>query len=541
MRRASIFRRAGLGALLTSGFAVAAGGAEGGETLAFVDVAVERGVIFEHRTFQTGEKHMPENMGAGVAIFDYDLDGDLDLYLVQGAPVEAAGPQRWRGNLLLEQQDDGTFVDRTQSSGLGDLGLGMGVVVGDVDGDGWPDLYVTNYGPNVLYRNGGDGSFERLDTASGDLWSTGAAFFDLESDGDLDLYVASYVEFEAEGALFCGNAQTGLRAFCHPDLYRGARDVVYRNEGDGTWTSLDDEVGVMEGDEGRGLGVLAADLDLDGTIDLYVANDTTANYLYRVRDGRLIEGALLAGLAVNGNGEGEASMGLAAGDLDGDGRPELFSTHLDEETNTLYRGAAAGLFLDATDAAGLGVPSRPWVGFGTVMADLDLDGDLDLAVANGHIIDNIAEFDPALRHAQPLQFFVNDGDGRFEERDSGYPALVGRGLAAGDLDRDGDVDLVLTQNGGPALVLDNRAGSGRSVSITFARESIDLWHSRWRTDDGQHRGLERAPSYLSQSAAEVVLACGRDETTLEVSHLDGRRVRFERLRCGRRFILATSH
>lgn len=501
---------------------VAAGSVAGAADL-FLDVTAARGVDFEHRFFPSGDKHMPENMGPGVAILDYDQDGDLDLYFVQGAPVTGKPPVGGAAaNRLLRQEADGRFVDVTAPAGVGDEGVGMGVAVGDYDGDGAPDLYVTNYGPNVLYRNRGDGTFEDVTRAAGvggDAWSTGAAFVDLDQDGDLDLYVAAYLAYDATDNRFCGNAQTGLRAYCHPDVYGGARDSLYLNEGDGTFRDLSAVVGLMAGDEARGLGVAPLDLEGDGRLELYVANDTTANHLYAWDSGTVREQALLAGLAVNGSGRGEASMGLAWADFDGDGAGELVATHLDEETNTLYRPLAPGVYADATEAAGLGVPSLPWVGFGVVALDVELDGDVDLLVANGHIIDNIAAFDPSLSHRQPMQLLLNDGSGHFAEA-AGLPpsvvSIVGRGLAAGDLDRDGDQDLVMTQNGGPALVLDNASDApSLSVRVRFPRSAA--WGGRWLLEaeqTRQTRWFERATSYLSQSAPEMVFAAPRGAATL---------------------------
>ncbi len=513
-----------------------------------VDVTAERGVEFTHRFFPTGEKYMPENMGSGVAVFDYDGDGRLDLYLVQSAPVlaaEQAPPDA--ANRLYRQREDGRFEDVTDRAGVGDRGVGMGVAIGDYDDDGAPDIYVTNFGPNVLYRNRGDGSFENVTASAGVAgrsWSTGAAFIDIDADGDLDLYAAAYLTYDPEEDRFCGNAQTGLKAYCHPDVYGGQTDSFYLNEGGGRFRDVSAQIGLIPGEDSRGLGVAVADFDEDGTLELYVGNDTTANHLYTLGDdGRLREDALLAGVAVNGSGRGEASMGISTADLDGDGRQEFVVTHLDEETNTLYRPIAPGVYVDATEAAGLATPSRPWVAFGVVPIDIELDGDLDLLVVNGHIIDNIAEFDPALSHRQPFQLLRNDGSGRFtEERDGlGIPApLVGRGLATGDLDRDGDVDVVLTQNGDAAILLDNVSHPvDRALTITVRHPRPANWGTRWRLAPGERlqvRWYERAPSYCSQSAPEIVLATGSQAVDVLRRPRSGPSYRYRSLRGERRYV-----
>lgn len=527
-------------------FAAAAASAQAQQVL--VDVTADRGVAFTHRFFPTGEKYMPENMGSGVAVFDYDGDGRLDLYFVQSAPVMATAlPPPEAANRLYRQREDGGFVDVTQRAGVGDRGVGMGVAIGDYDNDGTPDIYVTNYGPNVLYRNRGDGSFEDVTASSGvagKSWSTGSAFVDIDEDGDLDLYAAAYLTYDVHEDRFCGNAQTGLKAYCHPDVYGGQRDSLYLNQGDGSFRDVSESMGLIPGDESRGLGVAVADFDANTTLDLYVGNDTTANHLYTWDgSGGLREDALLAGVAVNGSGRGEASMGISTADLEGDGRQEFVVTHLDFETNTLYRPIAPGVYVDATEIAGLATPSRPWVAFGIVPIDIELDGDMDLLVVNGHIIDNIATFDSALSHRQPFQLLRNDGAGRFSEVREGLGVtepLVGRGLATGDLDRDGDVDVVLTQNGDAAILLDNTTSpSGQALILTVRHPKPADWGTRWALEDGaerQVRWLERAPSYCSQSAPEIILATTDDRADVSEYPRQGSSRRYVNLSAGRRYV-----
>ena len=507
----------------------------------FMEVSEELGVDFVHRHFGSGQKYMPENMGAGVVVFDADGDGRLDLYFLQGSPLGSSGPRqagpRQAQNRLFRQTADGVFDDVTASAGVGDTGYGMGASFGDIDADGDLDLYVTNFGRNVLYRNLGDGSFEDVTAMSGvgcELWSTGSSFFDADRDGDLDLYVVNYIDFSFAKHKFCGNAQTGLRSYCHPDVYDGVGDVLYRNDGTGRFTDISQTAGIRSTAKDKGLGIAVADLDIDGLLDIYVANDSTLNYLY-LADGHggFREEALLAGVGANGSGQAEASMGVEIGDVDGDGRPEIFLTHLDQETNTLYRNRGERLWRDGTRAAGLGDPSLPWVGFGTVLFDHDNDGDLDLLVLNGHIIDNIALFDASRSHRQPAQLFDNNGDGRFEEVSTrlGLAAgLVGRGAVGADLDRDGDVDLVLTQNGGRAIVLRNESGNPNaslSVRLEGRESNRSGFGARLVLEvEGHHsvRWLKSSTSYLSQGPpqAHFGLASAKEATMLGVYWPSGR-------------------
>ncbi len=542
-----------LGLLGTS--AAAAETAEAGAGPAsprFAERSAALGIRFSHRHFGTGEKYMPENMAPGVAVFDYDGDGRLDVYLVQGAPIgpdvdPAAAPPE-AANRLFRQTGDGGFEDVTARAGVGDRGYGMGASFGDVDRDGDLDLYVTNFGANVLYRNRGDGTFEDATAAAGvgcAAWSVGAGFFDPDSDGDLDLFVVNYVDFAFDNHKWCGDARRGIRSYCHPDVYDGLGDVFYRNQGDGTFADAGRAAGIVASPADKGLGVAFSDFDGDGRIDAYVGNDSTMNYLYLGRgDGTFQESALVSGVGFNGSGAAEASMGIEIGDLDGDGRAEIFVTHLDRETNTLYRSRGGGLWQDATEAAGLAAPSLPWVGFGTVFFDHDDDGDLDIFVANGHIIDNIELFDPARSWRQPAQLFDNQGDGRFVEISEALGLagpLVGRGAAAADLDGDGDADLVVAQNDGPALALINETGSengSATVRLAGGAGNPQGFGARLELTAGgrrQTRELASASSYLSQGPPEVRFGLGAAAAidTLAVRWPSGRSARYASLPAGR--------
>ena len=470
---------------------------------------------------------MPENMGPGLAVLDVNGDDRLDIFFVQGAPVAAAEPPTKppnkppisTGHRLFLQRADGSFRDASRTAGVDRQGVGMGTCFGDVDRDGDLDLYVTQFGPDLLFRNRGDGTFEEVAQTAGfkkNSWSTGCAFFDPDLDGDLDLFVAAYVDFRLDNHRFCGNAAKKLRSYCHPDVYRASPDAFFINDGQGRFREVSLDAGIRPSPEAKGLGVLAGDFNGDAKPDLFVANDSTMNQLYLGDgQGRFEESALLSGVGFNRSGSAEAGMGVEFGDLDGDGRPELFLTHLDQETNTLYRPLGDGLYADATDASGLGAPSLPWVGFGTSLLDFDLDGDLDIAVVNGHILDNIHLFSPDRSYRQPAQLLENLG-GRFREIPQaleGTQALVGRGLVSADLDADGDPDLVLTQNDGPAMVLENRAAPGQWIKIRLqgTASNSQAFGARVEILMGKKtlvRFLNGASGYLSQGPPEILVGLG---------------------------------
>ncbi|MBI1925091.1 CRTAC1 family protein [Candidatus Poribacteria bacterium] len=426
----------------------------------FRDVTAEMGLDFRHVNGFSPERRLIETMGSGGALFDYDNDGDLDLYLVQGNYL----PQGALQNINRLYRNDGDhFTDVTAEAGVGDSGYGMGAVAADYDGDGDLDLYVTNFGQNVLYRNNGDGTFTDVTEGAGvgcPLLSTSAAYGDYDRDGDLDLYVCNYVEYSLETDVPCHFRD--MRIYCGPNEYHGIADTLYRNNGDGTFTDVTKESGVYEPTT-RGLGVVFTDVNDDGWLDIYVANDMTPNTLFiNQGDGRFREEGTLRGAAYNGDGIANGSMGVDAGDYDNDGDSDFWVTNFSLEANCLMQNDGNGYFYDTTFDVGLAVPSFYMLGFGTRFLDFDNDGWLDLFVGNGHIWDNVERIDPNLRYAEPVQLFRNR-DGTFmditDEAGLGEKSYVVRGMLFGDIDNDGDVDVVLCQSNRPAVILRNEVGT----------------------------------------------------------------------------------
>ena len=488
----------------------------------FVDATAGAGIDFVHDAGFTAQKHLAETMGGGAACVDLDEDGALDLYFVQSGPIPV-GPAAERTdamppNRLFLGDGSGSFRDATAASGhAAHRGYGMGAIAGDADGDGHLDLFVTNLGPDALLLGDGRAAFRDATEAAGvgdGRWTTGACFFDAELDGDLDLYVTAYVDMDLDDPPWCGRRDEGWRSFCHPDHYAGLEDRYWRNEGDGRFVDATAEVG-LAGSDGKGLGVVAADFDLDGDLDLYVANDSTENRVWRnAGDGTFLDDTPISGGGVNGIGATEAGMGIAVGDIDGDLDLDLFVTNFDDESNTLYRTDEREFFTDVTAQAGLDAPSRLPVGFGTVFEDFDLDGDLDLAVANGHIIDNIHLYHDGKTWAQPAQLYVNAGDGRFTHAPElagalGATPFVGRGLYTGDFDRDGRADLLLTQCNGPARLFRNTAPARPALHLRGVPPGVVL---ELETSTGaKHLRTDAGPSYCGASSGELALALADGE------------------------------
>lgn len=488
-----------------------------------IDVTKEAGINFKHIHGGSGERYYVETMGSGCAFLDYDNDGDLDIYLINGAPLPRYTTKKTPTNILYQNQGDGTFVDVTKEAGVGDTGYGIGCAVADYNNDGFVDLYLTNFGPNMLYRNNGDGTFSDVTLSAGvgdQKWSASAAFFDYDNDGNLDLYVVNYVNFTILNHVKCGRGAKGIRAYCHPDVYDGVSDVLYRNNGDGTFTNVTKQAGVYK-PSGKGLGVVCGDLDNDGDQDIYVANDKTPNFLYRNNDdGTFSEIGLLAGTGYNEDGISEAGMGVDLGDYDGNGFLDIFVTNFSNETNTLYQNQGNGFFIDATYVSGLGVPSLTFLAFGTSFFDFDLDGDLDIYVTNGHVLDNVELFKDNITYAEPDQLFENNGGGFFIDvsgklgRDFQI-AKVGRGAAFGDYDNDGDVDILISNNNQTANLFRNDSVNQnnwlkvKTIGTKSNRDGIGAKIKVIAGDLVQIAEVRSAASYLSANDLRVTFGLGK--------------------------------
>ncbi len=530
----------------------------------FVDRAESSGLVFHHFNGMTGNFDMAEVSGSGVALFDYDNDGDLDAYLVQGAMLErgaaveealvpARHPQPLSDRLYrneLVETGELRFSDITDQAGELSQGYGMAVAVGDYDGDGWRDLYVTNVGANHLLRNQAGRGFEDVTAAAGvedDSWSVPAAFVDFDRDGDEDLFIGNYLARDPEKMSGCVD-YTGAPDYCGPENFHALPDRLFRNRGDGSFDDVSAEAG-LKAAFGPALGVVAADLDGDGWLDLYVANDGKPNqYWHNQGDGSFRDESLLAGCALNGAGQEEASMGVDAGDFDGDGDLDLFMTHLISESNTLYRNDGTGGFDDITARSNLSTPSRLHTSFGTGWLDYDLDGWLDLLVVNGAVkkIESLARAGDPFPFHERNQLFRNTGDGRFEEMsDRGGAAFslseVSRGAAFGDVDNDGDTDVLLVNNNGPARLLINQvsASSWLGVHLLIGEPPRDARGARAVVGVAADRRLLRRVrvegSFGSASDPRLLFGLGsmQDFPDLEVHWPDGSAELFRGLEPGR--------
>jgi len=456
---------------------------------------------------------MVETMVGGLALFDYDGDGDQDVLFVDGGELPGYEGETPRSR-LLRNDGAGSFVDVTATSGLAFKGYGCGVTAGDVDGDGDRDLYLTSFGRNQLFLNQGDGSFVDATDDAGvgeDRWSASAAFADVDRDGDLDLYVANYVDFAFDQRAFCGDRETGRRSYCHPGAYDGVADRFYRNEGGGRFVEATASHG-FTAPPSAGLGVAFGDLNGDGWPDLYVANDAQANLLFENRgDGSFEEIGLFAGTAYGNSGNPEAGMGVDLGDVNGDGRLDIIVTNFDLETNALYRNDGPGLFSDSRFVSNLAEPSLTMLAFGVDLADLDNDGDLDALVANGHVLDDAAETGSGASYEQVNQVFENTREGFFAAVvDSGVSiAGVSRGLATADLDGDGDLDFAVINSNSRAEAYENlstpRVGSLRLDLFGSASNSAGIGARVEVRLSGRLfvEEVKTASSFLSQNATTL--------------------------------------
>ncbi len=525
----------------------------------FVESAETTGLTFTHVNGATGQYYLPEVMGSGVALFDYDNDGDLDVFLVQGGPLGSKGSTAGSPASRLFRNDltvgsDGSrrlhFTDVTERARAGVRGYGMGVAVGDCDNDGFLDLLVTAFGPSTLLHNNGDGTFSDVTAQQPGLadeqWSTSAAFVDYDRDGDLDLFVARYVDFTPAGNKLC-NDSAGARDYCSPRAFHPVPDRLFRNEGRGRFIDVTAAAGIDKA-FGNGLGVASGDYNGDGWPDLYVANDGTPNQLWlNQHDGTFKDEGLLSGSALSPAGNPEGSMGIASGDADQDGDEDLFVTNIVGETSVLYLNDGRGSFEDARSRSGLAAVTAAFTGFGTDWIDYDNDGWPDLFIANGAV--NIVESE----RGQPLPYrmknqLIHNIDGRrFEETSSiAGPAFaraeVGRGAAFGDIDNDGDIDIVVTNNAGPVRLLINQIGARKHWLQVRADDG-----PRNRFGFGTRVGIERRGqptlwrrvrtdgSYLSASDVRVHFGLGASAAidAVVVQWPDGQRERWTDVRADR--------
>ena len=495
----------------------------------FADITKKSGVNFQYQSSHTSRKYLIETMGAGVALFDYDNDGRLDIFLVNGAPLQdptpkgtipkKSGPAYW--NRLYHQKPDGTFEDVTERAGLQGAGYGMGVAVGDYDNDGFEDLYVSAYGGNKLYHNNGNGTFTDVTDKAGvqgSGWSSSAAWVDLDNDGKLDLVVLRYLEWDFDD-IWCGEHKENARAYCHPDVFKPVSPLVYHNNGDGTFTEVAKQLGLDK--PAKGLGIAIADYDHDGHIDLFVANDSMLEFLFHNKgDGTFEEVGLAAGVAVDGDGRTFAGMGVDFSDFNNDGWPDVIITDLANQRYALYQNNGDGSFTYASQVSGIGRITMTHSGWGNRFFDYDNDGWKDLLVAQGHDLDTIEMNYPNLHYREPMLLAHNSGklfvDVSRESGDVFQQFWVARGLAIGDLDNDGRVDAVVTTNDGPAFLLHNETPSQNHwlllnlVGHKSNRDAIGTAVTLTTNATTQYATVSTAGSYQSSSDKRVHFGLGKE-------------------------------
>jgi hypothetical protein len=502
-----------------------------GSSEAFVDVTSRLGINFQYRSSHTSRKYLLETMGAGVALFDYDNDGRLDIFLVNGAPLgdptpkgtipQKTGPEYW--NRLYHQEPDGTFEDVTARAGLQGVGYGMGVAVGDYDNDGFEDLYVTAYGGNRLYHNNGNGTFTDVTLTAGVAgsgWSTAAAWVDLDGDGFLDLVVLRYLDWDFDD-LWCGEHKEGYRAYCHPDHFKPISPLVYHNNKNGTFTEIGEKAGLSK--PAKGLGLAIADYDRDGHIDCFVANDSMMEFLYHNKgDGSFEDVALVTEVAVDIDGRTYAGMGVDFADYNNDGWPDLVVTDLANQRYALYLNNGEGSFNYVSPNAGLAQMTLAHSGWGVRFLDYDNDGWKDLLIAQGHDLDTIELNFPHLHYREPMLLARNTGRGFADvSAQSGSvfaQPWVARGLAVGDVDNDGRLDAIVTTNDGLVHVLHNQTQTRnhwlllKLVGHSSNRDAIGAEVELVTAAGSQFATVSTASSYLSASDKRVHFGLGKESS-----------------------------
>ena len=498
----------------------------------YVDVAGSSGISFQHDNAASPEKYLIETMGSGCGWIDYDQNGLLDLYLVNGVSRRANTSKHALRSALYRNNGDGTFTDVTIKAGVDAEGLfGMGAAVGDYDNDGCPDLFVLGYGRCILFHNNGNGTFTDVTDRAGvgnlRKWGSSAAWFDYDNDGLLDLVIANYVDWSPEQNFWCGDKGPGLRSYCHPDVYRGQPPTLYHNNGDGTFSDVSKRSGVGIR-PGNGLGVVTFDYDNDGWQDIFITNDQMPNFLFHNnRDGTFREIGYSAGVAVGIDGQFEAGMGTDAADTTGSGRSDLIVTHLDQQLARLYQNVGEGYFEDATFRSKISYATFHLSGFGTRFMDYDNDGARDLFMANGHVLDNIQRYHAETTYAEPKLMFRNVGHGIFENVSDQLGAdfllpRVSRGAAIGDFDNDGDLDIIISNNGQAPQLLRNDGGNANhwfQLLLIGTRSNRDAVGARVKVTAGDlvlYDEKKGGMSYQSAQDPRLHFGLGQHPTVEEV-------------------------
>ena len=510
----------------------------------FEEVAASAsGITWAHVSGRSPMAHLPETVGAGCAFLDYDNDGWMDIYLVNSGPCDLFQPSSPLRNALYRNNRDGTFTDVTQRAGVPGNAYGMGVAVGDYDGDGLPDLYVTQYPNSILYHNNGDGTFTDVTAKAGVAapgWATSAVWFDYDNDGCLDLFVCRFVDYSKTKLKFCGDLIIGERHYCIPSIYDPMPCWLFHNNGNGTFTDVSKESGIAQ-HLAKAWGVVAADLNNDGRMDLYVTNDTVPNFLFANRGkGKFEEIGMVAGVAVSSFGKPRSGMGVDAADYDQDGWIDLFEANVDQEMYSLYHNDMNEVFSDTSNPNGIGMATRLMSGWGLKFLDYDNDGDLDLLLCNGHPDDMVEKRIEGVKFREPMLLFRNTGKG-FENvsQQSGAvfsKPLAARGLALGDFDNDGAVDLLISQNNAAPVLLRNLAARGNhwlGVHLVGTKSNIDAIGAKVTYQSGdwrRHQFKVGGGSYLSSHDPRMVLGLGKrtkiDWLEVEWPQPGGRKERF---------------